>query len=222
MITLPVTKDILSHKIICLDFGGSATMRVIAMQEKLKQAISQREKSRTVDTEQVPAAVLVPLYYKQGQYYILFTKRTDTVREHKGQISFPGGAREKKDKTLFDTALREAAEEIGLEAGAVELLGELDAFPTIDSGYVISPFVAAIPWPYRFKIDPKEVERIIEVPISALLDKDCWYQETATIDGKVVTESSYHYRGDVIWGATARILEQFLDIWVRAMPTVEG
>ncbi len=197
-------------------------MRVRAMQEKLKQAISQREKSRIIDSGSVPAAVLLPLYYKQGQYYILFTKRTDTVREHKGQISFPGGAYEKKDKTLFDTALRESAEEIGLAATAVELLGELDDFLTTGSGYVISPFVAAIPWPYQFKIDPKEVERIIEVPISALLNNDCFHQETVTVDGQLVTTYSYEYRGSVIWGATAKILNQFLEIWAQAMQDAEN
>ncbi|MFC1847298.1 NUDIX hydrolase [Chloroflexota bacterium] len=189
----------------------------MTMLKRLEQALAQRKKSHIVDASQIPSAVLVPIYLKQGQYHILFTKRTDTVKDHKGQISFPGGAYEKQDRTLFDTALRESAEEIGLATEAVELLGALDDIGTMTSSYVISPFVASIPWPYRFKADPIEVEEIIEVPISALLDKDCLSQETTTAKGQAVASYSYDYRGTIIWGATAKILNQFLDIWAQAM-----
>ncbi|MFC2040925.1 NUDIX hydrolase [Chloroflexota bacterium] len=187
------------------------------MKRVLKETLSQRPKSRIVNTERVPSAVLIPIYLKQGEYYILFTKRTETVKDHKGQISFPGGACEKHDETLFDTALRETTEEIGLPAEKVKLLGELDDFPTSTSNYIISPFVAAIQRPYPLKIDPIEVEEIIEIPISALLDKDCLSQETEIIDGQEVTAYFYNYQGKVVWGATARILAQFLDIWTEAM-----
>ncbi len=137
------------------------------------------------------------------------------MKDHKGQISFPGGAYEKQDGMLVNTALRECTEEIGLAAEAVELLGELDDFLTVGSGYIISPFVGAIPWPYPLKVDPIEVKEIVEVPISALLDKDCVRQETEVIDGQLVTSYFYHYQERVIWGATARILNQFLDIWAE-------
>ncbi|MFC2072516.1 NUDIX hydrolase, partial [Chloroflexota bacterium] len=187
-----------------------------AMKQRLKQALYQRQKSPVVDASRVLSAVLVPIYYKQGEYYILFTKRTEIVKDHKGQTSFPGGAYEEQDGTLANTALRECAEEIGLAAEAIELLGELDDFATT-SGYIISPFVAAIPWPYPLKVDPIEVEEIIEVPISVLLDKDCLRQETDTLDGQVITTYFYDYQEKVIWGATARILNQFLDIWAQVM-----
>ncbi len=187
------------------------------MKQRLKQALAQRQKSHIVDTSRVPSAVLIPLYDKQGQYYILFTKRTEKVKDHKGQISFPGGAYEERDETLVNTALRECAEEIGLPAEAVELLGELDDFFTIGSGYIMSPFVGVIPWPYPLKIDPMEVEEIIEVPISALLDKSCLRLGTDTLDSQIIPAYFYHYQGEVIWGATARILKQFLDIVVQVM-----
>ncbi len=187
------------------------------MKQRLKQALSRRQRCRIVDASQIPAAVLVPVYYKQGEYYTLFTKRTETVKDHKGQISFPGGAYEEQDGTLVNTALRECAEEIGLVAEAVELLGELDDFVTTTSGFIISPFVAAIPWPCPLKIDEWEVEEIVEVPLSVLLDKSCLHQETEVIDGQVVTSYSYHHQGRVIWGATARILNQFLDIYTQVM-----
>ena len=191
-------------------------MRAI-MKLRLRQALYLRQKRHIAAASRVPAAVLLPIYYKQRQYYILFTKRTETVKEHKGQICFPGGAYQEGDGTLVNTALRECAEEIGLMADEVEVLGELDDIATTASGYIISPFVGLIPWPHTLKVDPREAEEIIEVPISALLDKDCLHQETATVDGQVVTTYSYHYQGNIIWGATARILNQFLDILSQVM-----
>ena len=187
------------------------------MKQRLRQALSQRHKRYIVDASRVPSAVLLLIYYKQGQYYILFTKRTDRVKEHKAQISFPGGAYKKGDGTLVETALRECAEEIGLKAEVVEPLGELDDTVTTTSNYIISPFVAAISWPHLLKVDQWETEQIIEVPISALLDKSSLRQETETINGEVITSYFYHYQGRVIWGATARILSQFLDIFAQAM-----
>ena len=188
------------------------------MKERLRQLLAQRQKQHIIDTSRVPAAVLVPIYQKQGQYHILFIKRTETVKEHKGQISFPGGNREKGDRTLLDTALRESTEEIGLRAQDVEVLGELDDEVTTTSNYIVSPFVAVIPWPYQFKVNKEEVEEIIEVPIAALLDKNCLHRDTELLDGKEVESYTYHYQGRVIWGATARILNKFLDIFTRAMP----
>ena len=181
------------------------------------QALSRRQKSEIIDASRMPSAVLVPVYYKQGQYYILFTRRTEKVKNHKGEISFPGGAYQEGDGRLVNTALRESAEEIGLKAGEVGVLGELDDTASRSSNYIISPFVAFIPWPYQFEADEAEVEEIIEIPISALLDKDCLRQETEIVDGKAVTSYFYHYQGRVIWGATARILNQFLDIFARVM-----
>ena len=187
------------------------------MIQRLKQALSQRQKQRIVDTDRVKSAVLVPMYYMDGEYYLLFTKRTEKVRDHKGQISFPGGVHEEQDATLLDTALRESYEEIGLAADAVEVLGELDDMPTQMTYYVISPFVAAIPWPYQLRVDPIEVKEVIEVPISALLDKDCLRQETDPLNDGRITGSFYYCNDRIIWGATARILNQFLDIWIEIM-----
>lgn len=143
----------------------------------------------------------------------MFTKRTLKVKEHKGQISFPGGAYQDGDGTLVNTALRECAEEIGLMTEEVEILGSLDDTISRTSNFSITPFVALIPWPYQFRMDEGEVEELIEAPISALLDRGCQHQETEIIDGETVTAYYYHYQGRVIWGATARILKQFLDIY---------
>ena len=185
------------------------------MKQRLKQVLASRQKQHIIEPGRVQSAVLLPMYYKEGQYYLLFIKRTEKVSEHKGQVSFPGGAYEAEDKTLLETALRESAEEIGLSPGDVQILGALDDTVTITSSYIISPFVGLIPWPYRFEADGEEVDEIFEVPIPALLDEDFMCQETEVVDGEAITAYTYHYQGRVIWGATARILNQFLDIFRR-------
>ena len=117
------------------------------MKQRLKQLLARRQKRYITGTERVPSAVLVPLYHKEGQYHLLFIKRTEKVKEHKGQISFPGGTREEADRTLLDTALRECAEEIGVCVEDIEVLGEMDDEATTTSNYIVSPFIAMIPWP---------------------------------------------------------------------------
>jgi 8-oxo-dGTP pyrophosphatase MutT (NUDIX family) len=187
------------------------------VEAELKKILAQRQKRYIIDDRRVPSAVLIPLYKKQGQYYIVLIKRTEKVKAHRGQISFPGGTRDIHDKTLLDTALREAEEEIGLCVPDIELLGELDDEITTTSNYIVTPFVARIPWPYRFTRNKDEVEEIIEVPIPALLDRDCLKPAIETLDGIVVDSCTYHYRGRVIWGATARILNKLLGIITQAM-----
>jgi 8-oxo-dGTP pyrophosphatase MutT (NUDIX family) len=200
---------------VCIGYRGGVIM--IAMEQRLREALSRRQKQHIIDAKLVPSAVLVPIYWRQGQYYILFTKRTEKVKEHKGQISFPGGACREGDRTLVNTALRECAEEIGLVPTEVDVLGELDDMLTEISNYIISPFVALIPWPYQFKVDGWETDEIIEVPVSALRAKEYLRQQTEIKGGQAVTSYFYHYQGRVIWGATARILHQFLDIFSQAM-----
>lgn len=182
------------------------------MKERLKQALSRRKKLHITDTRRVSSAVLLPLYLKDGEYHLLFIQRTTRVRDHKGQISFPGGAYEEEDIAFRKTALRETEEEVGVAESDVEVLGELDDIRTIGSSYVISPFVGIIPWPYDIKVDQWETEEVIEVPLAALLDKDNVREDTDILEGEVVPTFFYHYQGKVIWGATARMLRQFLGI----------
>ncbi|MFC2062605.1 NUDIX hydrolase [Chloroflexota bacterium] len=187
------------------------------MKSELKQLLSQRQKRRVVDVSRVPAAVLVPLYFREGEDYLLLTKRTQEVREHKGQVSFPGGTYQDEDADLLETALRECTEEIGLVPDVVEILGELDDTVSITSNYVITSFVGLIPWPYRFLVNSGEIERLIEVPVAELRGGAC-RREVKVTDGRAVTSYSYHYQGEVIWGATARILTQLLDILAGIRP----
>jgi 8-oxo-dGTP pyrophosphatase MutT (NUDIX family) len=180
--------------------------------DDLTKALAQHTVKRVIDTKRTSAAVLIPCYVKNGQYHVLFIQRTDRVRDHKSQISFPGGACETIDKSLADTALREAEEEIGLKRKDVKVIGQLDDMATAGTNYVISPIVGLVPYPYDFKVDEFETEEIIEVPIAALLDEKCCEEGTALVDGRAVDSYFYHYGDKVIWGATARILKQFLAI----------
>ena len=139
------------------------------------------------------------------------TKRSDNVEHHKGEISFPGGMREEKDNTLLDTALRETDEEMGVQPRHVEILGELDDTPT-NSRFLIHTYVGTIPYPYDFKPSDGEVAEVLEVPISALAARENMRDEVRIIDGELVNTPTYAYNGHFIFGATARILERFLEL----------
>ena len=182
---------------------------------RLQQVLANREVKRIQDKSRELSAVLLPIYVNRSEYYLVFIRRTKQVRKHKGQISFPGGVYQPEDGTLLNTALRECAEEIGLLANMIEILGTLDDKITEASRYIISPFVAIIPWPYQFKVNTVEVADIIKAPIPALLDKSCLHEKTKVINGAIATSYFYHCQGRLIWGATASILHQFLDIFAR-------
>ena len=185
----------------------------LVMKERIRQALFSRRKESINDKNLTAAAVLVPILYKGGGYHILFTQRSNQVAHHKGQISFPGGAYSEYDASLLDTALRESWEEIGLEAKDVEILGELDDTPTTTSRFVISPFVALIPYPYEFRVNRYEIDAVFDVPVSVLLHKANVTEEHHVFGERIVTEYSYEYGGRVIGGATARIVQQFLEVW---------
>jgi 8-oxo-dGTP pyrophosphatase MutT (NUDIX family) len=182
---------------------------------ELKKLLEDRPKRYIKDTSRVPSAVLIPIYQESGSYHIVFIRRTETVKTHQGQISFPGGTVEKRDGSLRETALRESHEEIGLNRDDVEILGELDDEITTTSNYIVTPFVGWIPWPYRFIKDRHEVAEILKIPLVALLDEDCLKTDTEILNGQELASCAYHHEGRVIWGATARILRKLLDIIPR-------
>lgn len=183
------------------------------MKQKLKQALSNRDRLCLIDQTLISAAVLIPVFVKNGEYWLLLTKRTNTLRDHKGQISFPGGRCEKSDESSLETALREASEEIGLSPQSVEILGPLDDRPTMHTNYLITPYIGMIPWPVELKLDPVEVAEIITLPVSALLQKEALRQADDPANDGTSDGYFYYYDKRIIWGATARILTQFLEIW---------
>ncbi len=159
------------------------------------------------------AAVLLPLYEAAGETHVLFTVRSELVEHHKGQISFPGGAFDPADRDLEHTAVRETWEEIGVAMDHVEILGQLDEMVTI-SDFLVRPFVGRITQagPYPFAPAEVEVAEILEVPLPHLQDEANLEVEPRIYQGREIIAWSYHWRDHLIWGATARILKQFLDL----------
>ena len=189
------------------------------MQTNIYETIRKILGSRTpiqiqnLNSDSVHAAVLIPFFIENDEHKILFTKRSAQVKTHKGQISFPGGVGEEKDQSLLETALREAQEEIGLLKDDVEILGQADDTTTAVSNFIVRPFVGLIPYPYNFTINPEEVDRIIEVPLKVFLgDNPKYRQNSAVFEGVIYPGSAFRYKGNVIWGATARILENLMGI----------
>ena len=159
------------------------------------------------------AAVLVPLIYDTGGWQLLFTRRTETVQSHKGQVSFPGGGAEPGDLSPEDTALREAYEEIGLASHDVTLFKRLPYMKTI-SNFVITPVLARIPWPYTFLLSQEEVTRVFTIPLAWLADGKNWEERPyRRSNGKVENVIFYRlYDGETLWGITARITLDLLAI----------
>ncbi len=178
------------------------------MKEHIREALTGRAAAVLDGPALVPSAVIVPVFSKGSADHLLFTRRTDHVARHKGQISFPGGVRERGDPDLLATALREMQEEIGVSPADVEVLGPLDQVST-RQGFAISPFVATIPFPYDFRPDPHEVAELLEVPLEFFLDHR-YVREERDADGR--TTYYYDYNSHVIWGATASIVRQLVHL----------
>ena len=186
-------------------------MDLEAVRKKVEAALADRRR-RVVDSESlIPAAVLLLLSNRRGPH-VVFAKRTEDVTHHKGQFSFPGGIVETWDGSRLETALREAQEEIGLPPSAVDILGTLDDTETRATQFVITPFVGMVSQPVSYTPDGKEIERVLEVPLAALLDPAIFRVEMWERDGEIHPVYFYEYNGETIWGATARILKQFLDL----------
>jgi 8-oxo-dGTP pyrophosphatase MutT (NUDIX family) len=185
-------------------------MDLEALRRRLDAALSRRPRVALDRSDLVSAAVLVPVTDREGPH-LVFTKKTSGVPHHKGQFSFPGGVVETGDGSRVETALREAWEEIRLPAEAVEVLGLLDDTPTRATNFVITPVVGIVRAPVVFKPDGREIERVIEVPLATLRDPAIFRTELWERDGEAHPVLFYQVSAeDLVWGATARILSQFL------------
>lgn len=155
-----------------------------------------------------PAAVLVPVLVAGEEPRLVFTERTRTLSRHAGEISFPGGLLD-PGEDLHSAALREADEELGLEAADVELLGALPPVHTYVSGVLIVPFVGVLATDPRFTPNAAEIAEVLEFPLSALIERR--QEEQLIHEGRMFTTDVFDMDGHVIWGATARILREFLE-----------
>lgn len=156
-----------------------------------------------------PAAVLVPLFEADGEAHVVLTKRPETMPSHQGEIVFPGGGvRSGVDASALDAARREADEEVGIPAAAVEIVAELDSIATFASRFTITPFVGLLDPLPELVPDLREVVKILEVPLSELLADETFRAEHWGSPDRAIY--FFELPGETVWGATARILVTFL------------
>lgn len=182
--------------------------------EDIRQKLEKADKTPRREVDQTAyrrAAVLLPLACYENQWNLLFTRRSEIMPDHKGQVSFPGGSIEESDHSVIDAAIRETYEEIGIEPKDILVLGVLRDFPTI-TGYIITPVVGVIPWPYPLKVAEDEVSRAFLIPIDWMADPT-HQEEVDMVFPNGWKEKVVHfnlYDNEKVWGATARIAVDFL------------
>ena len=165
-----------------------------------------------------PAGVLVPLQYHDERWHVILNVRSETVGEHRGEMSFPGGRLETIDVDMAACALRETHEEMGVRPEDVDVLGPLDAMLT-RTNYLVWPTVGIVPHPYPFAPDAREVAAVIEVAVSDLLDPaNVRHEALLHPDGSVSRRVSFVAAEHMIFGVTAWILDQLLDVLGQACP----
>jgi 8-oxo-dGTP pyrophosphatase MutT (NUDIX family) len=161
------------------------------------------------------AAVLVPLFEKDGEAHVLLTRRTARMTRHAGQVAFPGGRVEPGEESLA-AALREAHEEVGLEPSRADVMGRLSETLVLQSAFRLTPWVAWVPYPYPYAAAAGEVDEILEVPVAALTRAGAHRVEHREVYGMNLDVHFFSVGRDVIWGATGRVLNELLGVWRNA------
>lgn len=159
-----------------------------------------------------PAAVLIPVFERDNELQLVFTKRSKSVQHHKGQICFPGGAKDQTDQNLWETALRESHEELGIDPRHVYYISELPKLST-PSLFEVTPFIGFLMNEPKFVPNPKEIERVITSPLEHFRDQNNLRFEEREYFGKIFPVPFFNYQDHEIWGATGRIMLSFLERW---------
>ncbi len=194
-----------------LDVGDASERKRV---ERLRRRLGERQRVTVEAGHWTQAGVLVPLVLQPDGGALIFTRRTETVLTHKGQISFPGGAQEPGDTSAVQAALRESHEEIGLDPARVDVIGQLDDVPTVVSGFVITPIVGVVTIDLsELRPAPLEVKDLLVVPLRRLLDPTVHRAEERVAGSLRFPVHYFTIDDDIIWGATGRIVDQFLQIW---------
>lgn len=178
--------------------------------EELAERLSKRPRHVESEKGRMIAAVLIPLCRVEGEWHVLFTLRSAQVEHHKGQISFPGGKRD-GDEELTETALRESEEEVGIKPDTVRIVGALDDIVTI-TNYRVTPFVGVFPYPWDVRLSLFEIDELLLIPLKELANPASFVEKTITVDGENIQIVGYLWQKHLIWGATARIFNQFLEV----------
>ena len=181
--------------------------------DRIRSALSGYRPIELPIGDRVAAGVLILLEGPPSAARLVFQLRTHTVRHHRGEISFPGGRRDAADASLLHTALRETHEEVGVPPDAVTVLGQLDDTTTMASNYLIRPFVGVVPEGVEATVAARrEVSELLHVPLDHLLDPGSRVWKVVDRDGRAEATPAYQFEEHVIWGATARMLGQFLGL----------
>jgi len=190
-----------------------ARMGADELLERVQQALGDYDPRRVDHPAAAPAAVLILICDRAGEPHVIFTERTNHVEHHKGQISFPGGACDEADDCLETTALRETFEEIGVVPEHVQIVGQLDDMVTV-SNFRVTPYVGLLRTEseYVFVLNDHEVARVVQVPLTFLMDEKNMELEVRQHQGRDVLVPAFAYNGHRIWGATARMLHQFIEL----------
>jgi 8-oxo-dGTP pyrophosphatase MutT (NUDIX family) len=199
-----------------------ALLDLPCFEEELEKILTSRDKQFLPADGLVTAAVLLPLFHKEGRIHVLLTKRSDMVEHHRGEISFPGGKLDPTDPDLLSCALRETAEELGVAPQHVRVVGELDDFYTVATQYHVVPFVGLIPYPYEFRPSAREIAGLIAPPLEIFFDAERRSEEKWLFKGEEITVVFYRWEGHTIWGATARILNHFVELLQAWEPGPNG
>lgn len=177
---------------------------------KLAQSLLPGDRPDLKKTDQKPAAVLIPVRKGNKCLSIIFTQRPESMPEHPGQISFPGGKSD-AGEPLVETALREAEEEIGLSRHLVKVIGELPVYRTI-TNYAVTPVIGLVEGAFEPVPDHWEVDECFEVPLAFFLNKTNAKKHTLVQDGKERSFYAFQYKKRFIWGATAAMLVNFREV----------
>jgi 8-oxo-dGTP pyrophosphatase MutT (NUDIX family) len=181
-------------------------------EEKLLEARHLSPKKDLPSNGLITAAVLVPIFEKDGSLHVLLTKRSDMVEHHRGEISFPGGKVDLTDPDLKHCALRETSEEVGISPDEVRLIAELDDFYTVATRFHVVPFVGVVPYPYEYRVSIREIAGLVTPPLDIFFDPSMRREDVWMIRGEPVTVISYLWNEHNIWGATARIMKHLVEL----------
>jgi 8-oxo-dGTP pyrophosphatase MutT (NUDIX family) len=181
--------------------------------DRVEQALADYNPRKIDHPTASSAAVLILIHDRAGEPHVIFTQRTNHVEHHKGQMCFPGGACDDEDNGCESTALRETYEEIGVESERVRIVGHLDDMITV-SNFRVTPVVGFLDYEdaYPYSINDHEVARVVEVPLTYLLEDGNMELEVREHQGREVLVPAFHYDGHRIWGATARMLHQLIEL----------
>lgn len=183
------------------------------MRERLSAVFAALEPVEQELGPRTASAVMVLVHGAESDERLVFQVRTHVVRHHKGEISFPGGRRDLDDSSLLHTALRETHEEVGVPPEAIRVLGALDDVETLGSNHLIRPYVGLLDHGVPVEVTATgEVHELLHVPLAHLLRPESRVWKVVDREGAPTPTEAYEYEGHVIWGATARILAQLLDL----------